>query len=335
MNIWYRYRNNFLRHIIGVSLHLQSDVMDILIMDRGHSSLKLNFEPYISLLVNSNLFTITNFSTCLGVSKQVCSQVINEIENAGYIERIRDSNDGRVRILSLTKFGHVLVEEGIEVVFDVESNYSNLLNLGEYEILRDKVHFLYDSLELSALNRGISLVGKDLLIGKLSRISLFVQKFIMDLTVDLGHFGLKISHGQVLRFIGPDGGRIHKIASIHKVSKQAISMIVKDLENLGYLVREKDLIDRRGVILRLTSRGEQLLEDSISSVNYIENEFKRLIGEVDYELLSNILKKLYLALPIEEDIFEITDLLTLSLRLKNMLGIHGSLELSRLLSNTD
>ena len=79
----------------------------------------------------------------------------------------------------------------------------------------------------------------------LPRLSDYSLQRLMELTRDKGHPGLKLSFGQVLTMIGPSGGRIQQMASIHDVSKQAISAIATELELLGYLRRETDPQDAR------------------------------------------------------------------------------------------
>src|SRR5216117_2905608 len=44
-----------------------------------------------------------------------------------------------------------------------------------------------------------------------------------------GHAGLKMSHGAVLQHIGPEGARIHEIARIHRVSRQATHATAREL----------------------------------------------------------------------------------------------------------
>ena len=92
--------------------------------------------------------------------------------------------------------------------------------------------------------------------GVLPLIALRVQRDLMDATVARGHAGLKLSHAQVLPLIGPDGGRIHEMARIQRVSRQAISAVSRELEAYRSRMSPEQLAlsRRRGIAERLRRR---------------------------------------------------------------------------------
>ena len=71
------------------------------------------------------------------------------------------------------------------------------------------------------------------LAGLLPRFSDFLKHRLMALTAAKGHPDLKLSFAQVLSAIGPQGGRIQQMAELQGVTKQAISAIAVELEDLG------------------------------------------------------------------------------------------------------
>jgi DNA-binding MarR family transcriptional regulator len=135
-------------------------------------------------------------------------------------------------------------------------------------------------------------------------VSVKLQQVLMEATIGRGHAGLKMSHAQVLPIIGPEGARIHEIARTQHVSRQAISATSQDLEALGYLQRQPDSRDRRGVVLTLTSRGEGLIEDSVASLDDLERRFRGILGVRRLEDLQRTALDLYYALHLEAEIVE-------------------------------
>jgi DNA-binding MarR family transcriptional regulator len=141
-------------------------------------------------------------------------------------------------------------------------------------------------------------------IGVLPLVAVRVQQELMKATTARGHAGLKMSHGEVLPLIGPEGARIHEIARIQHVSRQAISATSRDLEALRYLRREPDPCDRRGVILRLTDSGTRLIRDSVAALDGLERSFRDILGTRRLEQLRRGARDLHQALHLEEESFE-------------------------------
>jgi DNA-binding MarR family transcriptional regulator len=108
----------------------------------------------------------------------------------------------------------------------------------------------------------------------------------------------------VLPLIGADGARVAEIARIQRVSRQAISVTSQDLETLGYLQREPDPHDRRGVVLTLTRRGRRLIADSVAAVAELEASFGEMLGVRRLASLRKVARDLYHALHLEDEIFE-------------------------------
>lgn len=330
--LWDRYRDNLPRHLLGLSRYLQSETMHELTDQRGHGGLKISFEPYISL-VGSDGCRLTELADALAISKQACSQTARQIEAAGYITRIADPLDGRAKILVLTDHGQQLVRDGAETAHDLENNFRS--RMGDQAISNLIKH-------LAALHGGLALPRARVdqaeidtaayLSGLLPRLADYILHRLMQLTINRGHPYLKMSHGQVLTLIGLSGGSIGQMAAIQEISKQAISAIVNDLEDLGYLYRQTDTSDARQQLIHFTPAGLGLLEDSVSSVAELDREFCDIVGESSLGQLKAIARELYQSLLIEKDVFSPSaDINTLAEKLKTQLGRHDLLELSRLL----
>src|SRR5262249_60015238 len=107
------------------------------------------------------------------------------------------------------------------------------------------------------------------------------------------HAGLKMSQGAVLQPLGPHGARIHEIAGIEGVSRQATHATARELEALGYVRRRTDTRDRRGGALALTERGARLIADSVAAIDALEGSFRAILGERRFALVERVASDLY------------------------------------------
>jgi len=338
-SLWASYKNNFARHLLGVSRHLQFETMKRLSERMGHQHLRLNFEPYLSLL-NEEGLRITELAEQLEISKQACNQTANQIEKAGYIRRQADPYDGRARRIVLTPKGRQLQLDGLQVSAEVHSEYAALVGSQDLSAVVASLSALDGALGLTGGRVGsagqvIADIGEGaLLAGLLPRLADYVTRRLMALTMAKGHPGLKPSFGQVLTLIGPEGGRINRIAAIQKVSKQAVSATVSELSRLGYLERRPEPRDARQVLIHLTAQGRDLITDSVEALNGLNEALEVLLGGADFEHFKAVLLHLYQGLCIESEVFspaENIDLDVMAQQLKSQLGDEAVRKLVELL----
>ena len=241
----------------------------------------------------------------LAISRQACSQLANHVEEAGYLERQPNPRDRRSKLVVLTPRGRELVTEGVRVILESESEYADLVGAAAYRRFTSALATLFEELGLPTHSDPALLARARRSIGVLPLIAVRTQQELMQATTARGHEGLKMSHGEVLPLIGPHGSRIHVIARIQGVSRQAIHTTAQDLESLGYLRREPDPSDRRGVVLRLTERGAHLIRDSVAAIDDLERGFRDILGEPGLRHLQRTARDLFQALHLEEEVFEI------------------------------
>jgi DNA-binding MarR family transcriptional regulator len=91
--------------------------------------------------------------------------------------------------------------------------------------------------------------------------STVVAATLSELAAD-GHPRIRSSHVPVFVHIDPEGTPISSLAERCGVSRQAMSMTVRDLEALGYVVTAPSASDRRATLASLTERGARLCEDA-------------------------------------------------------------------------
>jgi DNA-binding MarR family transcriptional regulator len=298
-----RYRDNLARHLIGISRDLQSRVTRSLEGGGAHPGLRPSLGPLLSLLWAEGR-SLTTLAVELGVSKQAASQLASHAEVEGYVERRPHPSDRRSKLVVLTRRGRALVERGIGIIRESESDYAALVGGDDYERFTAGLALLYRELDLPSQPDPAVAREATQSVGVLPLIAVRVQRELMRATIARGHPGLKMSHGQVLTLIGAGGGHIHEIARIQRVSRQAISATSLELEALGYLRREPDPRDRRAVVLRLTDRGERLIADSVAALDELELGLRALLGAKSLDRLKRIARDLYRALHLEDEIFE-------------------------------
>jgi DNA-binding MarR family transcriptional regulator len=340
-----RYHDNLARHLIGVSRDLESRLLRALAEDCGHRDLRPSFGPLLSLIWRDGR-PLTGLATELAISKQACSQLANLAEQAGYVERRPDPDDRRARRLLLTARGRSLVREAVRILLEIESGYADLVGTRAYRRFTAALAVLYRELGLPTHADPDLTAAARRSIGVLPLIAVRIQQELMEATLARGHSGLKMSHGQVLPLIGPDGGRIHEIARVQQVTRQAIHVTARDLERLGYLRRASDPRDRRGVVLTLTRRGARLIADSVAAVDGLEQSFAGILGRSRLEPLQRVARDLYRALHLEAEIFDTgqaepgdsehpSDIEQLASRLRRQLGRRGAARLGALLQTTE
>lgn len=325
-----KYRDNFARHILSVSLYLQSEIMNALILKHGHSQLRINFEPYIAIAGEKGA-RLSDIAELLGISRQAANQTANQIEDAGYLMRTPDPSDGRAKLLTPTLRATALVKQGAREAGRQQQIFSGFVGDSELEQATAIIAELDQALSLLL---PFEQVEDSPLAGLLPRLSDYITNRLLVLTMSRGHPGLKRCFSAILTAIGPNGGRIQQIANAQDVTKQAISATASELEDLQYIARLPHPEDARQVVLVFTDRGKALIADSIAAVDDLESEFIRHLGVTKFSQAKQVMARIYRSLHLEEDIFgqaDSNDVGVLARQLNQKLGDEGCKALARLI----
>lgn len=65
--------------------------------------------------------TVSRLAELLGVSQQAASKRVEELERLGYVERVRDEDDARVRRVQLTEHGRAAIAVGRRIRVEREA----------------------------------------------------------------------------------------------------------------------------------------------------------------------------------------------------------------------
>ena len=114
---------------------------------------------------------------------------------------------------------------------------------------------------------------------------------IVDGVVGAG-FPQKPSHSAVFAQIDPAGSRLSELARGANMSPQAMGELVDELEDLGYVVRRPDPRDRRAKLIVLTRKGRACGEAGRVTIENLEDEITRRLGQRGHYQLRRMLEKL-------------------------------------------
>ncbi len=71
-----------------------------------------------------------------GMTKQGMGQLVMDLEKKGYVQRVEDPEDGRAKLVRLTKKGRRHVRDAREIIGEIEEAYGLRLGDGRLETLR-------------------------------------------------------------------------------------------------------------------------------------------------------------------------------------------------------
>src|SRR5262245_45901274 len=322
---WSRYRGNAPRHLIGIARDLQSRALRAL-HERGFEGVRPSFTPLLARLWQEAR-PLTSLASELAISAQACSQLVGHVEAAGYLERRKNPDDGRSRVARLTPRGRALIEESVQILLACDREYAELVGAGAYQRFTTALAALYRGLGLP-VHADSSLIARGgRSAGVLPVIASRIEQQLLETAIAHGHAGLKMSHGAVLQHIGPEGARIHEIARIQGVSRQATHATARELEALGY-------VQRRAGALALTARGAELIADSVAAIDALEGSFRAILGERRFAHVERVASDLYGALALGASApaaGAALDIEQLAARLRGQLGAADAARLAALL----
>jgi len=105
----------------------------------------------------------------------------------------------------------------------------------------------------------------------------------------LGYQQVKIGHIMLMMNLSMEGSTSMELARRVKISKQAMSKLVNELAQKGFLEVLKHPEDHRATIVKSTSKGNTFLKDLDFCRKHVEFEFVQVIGPEKLENLKDIL----------------------------------------------
>ena len=113
----------------------------------------------------------------------------------------------------------------------------------------------------------------------------------------ISSYSIRITQYSILRYLYKhDGTSQERIASDLRIDKALCSREVRKLEAAGYIVRKRDEIDSRKLIVRLTERAWSLEQELVDIGNQLNDEvlagFSPEDEEIAYQIAGRIITNL-------------------------------------------
>lgn len=107
-----------------------------------------------------------------------------------------------------------------------------------------------------------------------------------------GHPQIRPSHVAMFVNLDVDGTHISVLAERAGISRQAMGVIVREVERLGYITTELDVADRRATIVQLTARGVEFCVLAIAVSDEWNASVATLLGAEQAELMRQQLRQI-------------------------------------------
>jgi len=110
-------------------------------------------------------------------------------------------------------------------------------------------------------------------------------------------YGLTEQQWRVIRALAEvDALEIHALSAVCRIHAASLSRILPKLNRAGFIARSSKAADQRCVIVSLTPRGRQLIEDVLSESSRVYEQLARDVGpeRLDrmYEMLEELISRL-------------------------------------------
>jgi len=281
-----RFHRNLSRHLIGVAQALNERLVGQC-LNAAHTGLKPAHMPILAHIDGAGARSIDLATRC-GITPQAAGQIVNELERLGYLKRKPDTEDKRAKRLILTARGRKLCVDAARLSGVIDEQIAAAVGEAALNECKRSSALLYEQLIAAGPIGGPYHFAQNL-----SALATYCEQALMELDRSAGHLRLKMSFSQVLIHSSPYGSLINDLAKINNVSKQAISQIVKELEELGYVERKQNPEDARSSKIFLTEYGFQLIQDSVANFGTLEERFVGILRQRAFDRFAQTLELLY------------------------------------------
>ncbi len=107
-----------------------------------------------------------------------------------------------------------------------------------------------------------------------------------------GHATVRVSHLALMRNMDENGTRITALARRAGMTKQAMGQLVREFQELGYIVLRPDPTDRRAKLATYTELGQLLAEAAERSTEEVQADFRKALGKGGLKELRKSLARL-------------------------------------------
>ena len=119
--------------------------------------------------------------------------------------------------------------------------------------------------------------------------------------VTSGFEDIRPAHGNVFRYISPDGSRLTELADTAQITKQSMNYLVEYLHDRGYVEMIPDPTDGRAKLIHLTAQGQKVQQLAIQISRQVEVEWATQLGQRKMSQLRRLLEELSDVLDDQDD----------------------------------
>jgi DNA-binding MarR family transcriptional regulator len=120
----------------------------------------------------------------------------------------------------------------------------------------------------------------------------FDEELAADMAAAREHFGVRPVHDAVLAYLDRDGTRASVLAERSRLTRQAITQLVDELEQRGVVTRRPDPTDGRAKIIQYTPDALTHFDATRGAIAALEHRWASQLGPRNYAALRAALEQL-------------------------------------------
>lgn len=241
------------------------------------------------VLADGNAFSQVELAERLGINRTIMIGVLDRVEAAGWVIRVRRPGNRRAHMLSITDAGRAQLESLRVEVERLDEKVTPNLSAAERRRLNELVHRLLPEPERTPLQ-----VGTQFLVAQVHHL---LRKRGDAMLADSG---LRVRHYGPLTAIGIFGPcPQQKLANYLAITEPATAQLVEELVQSGLVLRGQDPDDRRRSALVLTEHGRQRLGEVSEAVERMQAGLVDILGADGDAELRSLLARVLRAAPAE------------------------------------
>lgn len=97
-----------------------------------------------------------------------------------------------------------------------------------------------------------------------------------------GFKDFKTAYFPVIMNIDIEGTSNNELAVRARVTKQAMSKVLKDLQEKGYILAKTDVNDKRSTIYSLTARGKEFMKCANKTMSELMEDYRKEFGKKNF-----------------------------------------------------
>jgi DNA-binding MarR family transcriptional regulator len=257
----------------------------------GYDHRRPGFAPLLSLVWRGGV-PQGRLADALGVSPQAASQAVGLAVRAGFVARVPNPDDGRSKLVVLTDLGRSFVADGAAAITDRATGYAAILGPRRFARLDAALRRLRTGMRLVATDDPVTSLAPTTSIMAVAALADDALQFLHEVMRSAGHGRITAGQNLVLVYIGPTGARSSELARVQRVSRQAVSAVLHDLEAQRYVRRRDDAHDGRGVVFVPTAKGRRVLADYVAGIDELEARYASVLGPPRFEEMASAARDL-------------------------------------------